>query len=197
MRFKLFGTNIYVSFLFAALIALLLCTDRTGLALPTLFAVIMHELGHLFAMWILDCAPKSVKLIPAGVQITRGVSDRYKKDVAVALVGPIVNLVLFATLYVNYLCFRNHITLIYALINLIIGIFNLLPVTGLDGGTVLTSVIASKTDINKAVLILRIITAVLCMAVFILAVTLTLRGKINVSMYIMAIYLFMGVIIKM
>lgn len=197
MRLKLFGTNIYVSFLFAALIALLLATDRTGLAVPTLFAVFVHETGHLFAMWVLDCAPKSIKLIPAGIQITRSPFERYKKDVAVALVGPLVNLVIFITLYINYLCFKNEITLIYALINLIVGVFNLLPVKGLDGGTILYSLVASRAGINKAALILRLITSLLAVGIFIAAVTLTLRGRVNLSMYIMALYLFLGVIIKM
>lgn len=197
MRFKLFGTDIYVSFLFIAVVTLMLACDRTGLALPTLFAVFMHETGHLFAMWMLDCAPKSIRLIPASVQITNSVAHRYRKDIIVAVMGPLVNLVLFGTLYFNYLAFKNNITLVYALINLIVGAFNLLPVNGLDGGTILFSLIAKRGDLNRAMLTLRIITAVIAVAVFILAVTLSVRGKLNLSLYIISIYLFMGVVIKM
>lgn len=196
MRFKLLGTDIYVSFLFCALVTLMLATDRTGLSLPTLFAIILHEIGHLFAMWVLDCPPKSIRLIPASVQITRTITSRYSKDIWIAIAGPLVNLVLFGTLYFNYLAFKNEITLIYALLNLIIAVFNLLPVAGLDGGTVLYILVAQKSDINKAALTLKIITAVLAAAVFVLAVTLTVRGKVNVSLYIAAIYLFMGVLMK-
>ena len=148
MRFKLFGTEIYISFLFAAVIAVMLACDRTGLALPSLFAVFMHEAGHLFCMWALDTSPKSVRLIPASVQITRSITSSYKKDTAVALCGPIVNFVLFASLYFNYLAFGNKATLCYALLNLIIGVFNMLPVKGLDGGTVLYSILAKRMDCN-------------------------------------------------
>jgi len=197
MKFKLFGTEIYISFLFSAIITLMLATDRTGLALPTLFAVFMHEAGHLFAMWVLDCTPKSIRLIPASVQITSSVSNRYRNDIAVALIGPLVNLILFGSLYFNYLCFKNKITQIYALINLVVGMFNLLPVTGLDGGTILFSLIAKKCELNRAMLVLRLITAILAVAAFIIAVTLTIRGKINLSLYIVTIYLFIGAIIKM
>ena len=70
MRFKLLGTEIYISFLFTAIITLMILFDRTGMAVPTICAVILHETAHLFAMWALDCAPKKVKLIPASVQIT-------------------------------------------------------------------------------------------------------------------------------
>ncbi len=196
MKFKLLGSEIYISFLFVAVISLMLATDKTGLALPTLFAVSLHEMGHLLAMWIVGTPPKSIRLIPASVQITRSISSRYKNDIIVALSGPLVNFALFLTLYINYLIFGNEGILYYSLINLIVGLFNLLPVTGLDGGTVLFSVIAKKRDINKAMLTLRIISLCLGAVCLFLAITLTLRGKLNVSVYIISVYLFLSVLIK-
>ncbi|MBO5321988.1 MAG: M50 family metallopeptidase [Clostridia bacterium] len=196
MKFKLLGSEIYISFLFVAVVALMLATDKTGLALPTLFAVSLHEMGHLLAMWIVGTPPKSIRLIPASVQITRSISSRYKNDIIVALSGPLVNFALFLTLYVNFLIFKNEGILYYSLINLIVGLFNLLPVTGLDGGTVLFSFIAKKKDINKAMLTLRIISLCLGAVCLFLAITLTLRGKLNVSVYIISAYLFLSVLIK-
>ncbi len=197
MKLKLLGTEIYISFLFMAVICVMLATDRTGLLLPTLFAVLMHEIGHLFAMWVLDCSPKQIKLIPASVQITAPLTSKYKNDIIIAIIGPIVNLLLFFVLYINFLCFKNSIILNYALINLLITIFNLMPVIGLDGGTILFSVLAKKTEYNKAILTLKIITLIVAAAVIFLAVTLTIRGKINISLYIIGIYLVIASIIKM
>ncbi len=196
MKFKFLGTQIYISFLFVAVVSLMLATDKTGLALPTLLAVTMHEAGHLFAMWLLESTPKSIRLIPASVQITRSICTKYKNDILIALAGPAVNFALSLTLYINHLAFKNETVLYYSLINLIVGVFNLLPVTGLDGGTVLFSIIAKKWDINKAMLTLRIVTLVMAASVLFLAVSLTMRGQINVSAYIVAIYLFVSVIIK-
>ena len=197
MKLKLLGTEIYISFLFMAVICVMLATDRTGLLLPTLFAVLMHEIGHLFAMWVLDCSPKQIKLIPASVQITAPLTSKYKNDIIIAIIGPVVNLLLFFVLYINFLCFKNSIILNYALINLLITIFNLMPVIGLDGGTILFSVLAKKTEYNKAILTLKIITLIVAAAVIFLAVTLTIRGKINISLYIIGIYLVIASIIKM
>ena len=196
MKFKLLNTEIYVSFLFVAVITVMLATDKTGLAFPVILAVAMHEAGHLFAMWLLESAPKSIRLIPASVQITRSINGKYKNDILIAVSGPVVNLVLFVTLYVNFLVFKNETVLYYSLINLIVGVFNLLPVTGLDGGTALFSLLAKKTDINKALLVLKIITLSMATAVTFLAATLTIRGQLNISVYIVAIYLFVSVIIK-
>lgn len=196
MKFRLLNTEIYVSFLFVAVITFMLATDKTGLAFPVVLAVAMHESGHLFAMWLLASQPKSIRLIPASVQITRSINGKYKNDILIALAGPVVNLVLFITLYVNFIAFKNEAVLYFSLINLIVGIFNLLPVTGLDGGTALFSLLAKKYDINKASLVLRIITLIIAVAVTFLAVTLTIKGQLNISVYIVAIYLFVSVIIK-
>lgn len=196
MKFRLLNTEIYVSFLFVAVITFMLATDKTGLAFPVVLAVALHESGHLFAMWLLESQPKSIRLIPASVQITRSINGKYKNDILIALSGPVVNLVLFITLYVNFLAFKNEAVLYFSLINLIVGIFNLLPVTGLDGGTALFSLLAKKYDINKASLVLRIITLIIAVAVTFLAVTLTIKGQLNISVYIVAIYLFVSVIIK-
>ena len=196
MKFKFLGTQVYVSFLFMAVLTVMLATDKTGFMLPTLFAIIMHEAGHLFAMWVLDVAPKRIKLIPASVQITADITRRYKTDIAVSLCGPLTNLLLFAVLYINFISFKNEAVLVYALINLIIGAFNLLPVTGLDGGTILFSVLAKRMDYNRARCILRIVTLILSATMLFLGVMFTLRGKINISIYILGIYFLVISILK-
>ncbi len=196
MKFKLLGTEIYISFLFCAVITIMLLTDKTGYMLPALFAVFMHEIGHLFMMWVVDCAPKRIKLIPASIQITTPFQKRYRNDILIAASGPIVNIILFLTLYFNFLAFGNQITLYFALLNLIIALFNLLPVKGLDGGTILYCILAKFKGCEKAALILKIITLVLAALIIVMAITLSLRGKFNISFYIMGIYLLITSLLK-
>lgn len=188
MRFKIFGTEIYLSFLFAAVITIMLATDRTGFLLFTFFAVFLHETGHLFMMWLLDCTPKRIKLIPTSVQIVTDFSRGYKNDIKVALAGPAVNILMFATFYYNYLRYGTEISLNFALINLLIALFNLLPVKGLDGGSVLFGAVCKFYDINKATKILKTVTFFAAAGIIISAVWLTAKGKINISLYIMGIY---------
>ena len=197
MRFKLFGTEFYISFLFAAVITAMLAFDRTGFALPLIFAVVMHEGGHLLVMWILDCCPKRVRLVPAAVEITAVFGCSRKKEIAVALAGPAVNLVLFFTLWFNFLAYKNEPVLVCALINLLICIFNMLPVTGLDGGTVLFSLLTRRKAPEKAALIMRIINLSLAAALLFAAVYLCFHGKTNISLFITALYLIVISIVKM
>lgn len=196
MKFSFLGTKIYISFFFMAAITVMLATDRTGYMLPTLFAVVIHEAAHLFLMWVQDCAPLSVRLIPASVQINKKFSFSAKNDILIAAAGPAANLLLAACLYFNYAAFGNLTVLYYSLLNLIIGLFNLLPVKGLDGGTILYNAICKFKGQEKANLIMRIITLILAFAVIFVAVTLTLRHKFNISIYIVGIYLFIMSLMK-
>ena len=196
MRFKLFGTEVYISFLFMGVITLMLCFDKTGFILPTLFAVFIHEFGHLFMMWVVGQAPKKIRLIPASVQIVSSFSGGYKKDVLVALSGPLVNLLFFGVLYYNYVCFGNKTTLIFSALNLIIGIFNLMPVKGLDGGTVIYCALSRFWSPDKALRCLRWLTFGLGTFALVGAVILSLNGKFNTSLYIMALYLIITALIK-
>lgn len=196
MKIKIFSTEIYVSFLFFAVISIMLVTDRTGLVIPTLFAAMIHETGHLFAMWVMDCAPKSIRLIPASIQIVRAFSPKPYGEVTIAILGPLSNIVLFFVLGINYLCFKNEVALEFAALNLILGIFNFLPVKGLDGGTILYSLICRYADEYRAEKSIKILTVILAAASFFGGVVLALHGKLNISAFIIALYLIVMVFIK-
>lgn len=196
MQFKLFGTKIYISFIFAAVITVMLFFDRTTLFLPCAIAILLHELGHLFAMWLCECAPREIKLIPASVQIIRGFSSKPYGESIIALFGPIVNLVIFVVFLVNYLYFKDEWVIKFGLINLIIGIFNLLPVKGLDGGTVLYNIVSEKKGLLTAERLLNIITFVSSLTLFIFGIFTIINGKVNITVFIMAIYLLLSVVIK-
>ncbi len=196
MRFKLLGTEFYISFLFAAVITAMIAFDRTGYILPLLFAVLMHEGGHLAAMWILDCAPKRVRLVPASVEITAKMTASHKNEIAVALCGPLVNIILFITFGLNYLVYKRSLSLICCLINLLIAAVNLLPVRALDGGTVLFTHISRKNP-EKAGIVMRIINLSLAAVFIVTAVYLCFNGKFNISLFITGLYLIVTGTLKM
>ena len=196
MKFKFFGTEIHVSFLFCAVVCFMLEIDRTGLVIPTLFAVFIHESGHLLAMWAADCQPKAIRLIPSSVQIIRGFSPKRGGEIAVTVCGPLSNLVIAGVLIANYAMFGAEQSLTFGILNLVIAVFNLLPVSGLDGGTLLTLIIAHFTDIYRAERIVRIVTAAFAFVAFLLGVYLWVSGTLNISVFIVAVYLAVCSLIK-
>ncbi len=196
MKFKLFGTDIYVSFLFSAVIVAMLATDRTGYILPLLLAVFLHEMGHLVAMWCLDAAPKRIRLIPTAVEITAKFNYNRKNEIKIALAGPMVNLFLATVLIFNYAAFKNEDYLVFGIINLLIGAFNLLPVTGLDGGNILFALLVKKLNLNTAGLIMKIINLSLTFVILAFALYLLFRGEFNPSPFIIGLYLLIMNLIK-
>lgn len=196
MKLKFFGIEIYISFLFCAVLCLMLAIDRTGLIIPTLFAVFIHESGHMLAMWAADCQPRAIRLIPTSVQIVRGFSPKRCGEFAITVCGPAANLVIFGVLIANYYIFKSEQSLSFAILNLVIAVFNLLPVSGLDGGTLLTLAIAHFTDIYRAERIVRIITAAFAFITFLLGVYLWVSGTVNISVFIVAVYLGVCSLIK-
>ncbi len=198
MRFKLFGVEIYVSFLFAAVICFMIFTDRTGLCMPTLLCVLLHEAGHLIAMWICESEPKSIKLVPASVSITRGISRKKYGDMFIALAGPLLNIIAAVSVGANYMITHLPISYMFMLINLAVALFNLLPVSGLDGGTVLL-VILTKIYKNpqKAEGILKIITLLLGVIVFLLGVFICVKGKLNITVFIVAFYIIISAFLRL
>ena len=196
MKFKIFGTQIYVSFLFAATLSFMLATDRTGLVIPTLFAVLIHETGHLTAMWISDCAPKEIRLVPASVQIVESFPRTQRAEAMIILCGPFANIAVSVSLFINYYLSSSDISLRFALLNAVLAAFNMLPVSGLDGGRLLCMLIGRFTDPYTALKTVRITTAVLSAGAIITGVLMVLNGNVNISVFIVGLYLAVCAIMK-
>ena len=196
MRFSLFGTKIYVSFLFTATVSFMLATDRTGLVIPTLFSVLIHETGHLFTMWVTDCAPREIRLIPASVQIIEEYSRPQKARAAVSVSGPLANVAVGAALFINAHISGSDTAMKFALINGVVAAFNMLPVSGLDGGRLLLILLCRKKDLYAAMRVVNAITAVLAAAVFLAGIYLIIKGSVNLSVFIVALYLAVCAILK-
>lgn len=189
MKIKLFGTKIQISFLFLAIASIVIFTDKTTLALPMLIAVILHETAHLVIMKAIGIQPKEVLLLPAQITIIRDISVSNKKEVLISLAGPFCNIVLFVVFY--------RIKPEFAVINLLFGLFNLLPVNGLDGGEILAHFIAKAFNQNAAELTLKIINMVIGAVGIFIGITLIFRGKLNFSLIIISIYFLLSAIVKL
>lgn len=197
MKFKLLGTQIHISFLFAAMLALLIITDKSGNFLPFLAAVVLHEISHLITMCLVHCNPKEIKLIPASVQIVREITVKPAFEVAISFSGPLMNLCMFMLFYIFYLIWGNMQVLNFAAINLVLAVFNLLPVKSLDGGVIIYKLLSVKMPHNRAMLTVDILTVLTAVAFLVLGICIVFRGGANFSLIIMAIYLLLSVIIKL
>lgn len=115
-----------------------------------IFALI-HELGHLIAGLLMGMKPEKLEVMPFGVSISFKIKvEEYNrkikkgnllelKKIAVAIAGPITNLLIILLINKFNIAGLKSATIIYT--NLLLMIFNLLPIYPLDGGRIIKSIL--------------------------------------------------------
>ncbi|WP_410514328.1 M50 family metallopeptidase [Paenibacillus sp. BR2-3] len=127
------------------------------LELLTLFAIVfIHELGHVCAAVLTGVTVKSVQLLPfGGVAV---IEDHGKLtaslEIGIALAGPLQNgLMIVCASVLQRAGYGNDVFLTYFIeANVIIALFNLLPILPLDGGKILQAAISLLVPYYSALL---------------------------------------------
>ena len=116
-----------------------------------IFFAVVHELGHLLMGLMLKMKPERIELMPFGLSISFKVNvqdinkkrgngnQQVFKEILVASAGPLTNLIILIFTYVFFGNSNFSSLVIYA--NLLILIFNLLPIYPLDGGRILNGIL--------------------------------------------------------
>ncbi len=128
-------------------------------ALIMIFAFI-HELGHLLAGVLCGMKPEKLEIKPYGVSISFklfpkdynikiGKSNKLEvKKILVALAGPVTNLLIIIVSLNLPVEFFAKLMIIYS--NILITIFNLIPIYPLDGGRIVKSILSITFGKRKA-----------------------------------------------
>lgn len=134
-----FGIEIKISFLFFSLLAFLFFTSTNVVLTYAILFVVLHELGHVIAMRLKGDAIKRIVLKPFGVAIVKknNLSLSYQDEMFIYLAGPLFNFILAL---LCLLLFQGTTIFDFALcstVNCLLALFNLLPISVLDGGQIL------------------------------------------------------------
>ncbi|MDA7705244.1 site-2 protease family protein [Rickettsiales bacterium] len=171
---KLFGINVQIhwSFLFLLLFFFFSSLYQNSgmeeaiarvLFIISIFGcVILHEFGHALTARKFGCKTKRIIIFPlGGIAEMAKLPEKPSQEFLVAIAGPMVNFVIAALLYLHlesfqYLDFeennliKNNFTENLLNINIILGVFNLIPAFPMDGGRILRSLLAIKFNRAKA-----------------------------------------------
>lgn len=139
-------TRIWVSPWAAGLLAVFIAFSSPVVLASLLLAALCHELGHYLALRCFGACVEAVSITVFGAEIR--VADRpalsYGRELLTVAAGPAVNLLL-ATVLAGCGSRWDELYL-FAGAQMVLGVFNLLPVRPLDGGTMLWLVLAWCTD---------------------------------------------------
>lgn len=171
---RLAGIDVYVHATFFILIAWIglsfwivggnLAAVVAGVSfILALFAcVVLHELGHALTARRYGIRTRNIILLPiGGVASMERMPDDPKQEIAVALAGPAVNMVIAFALWLWLSASNSLQTGLLDLtdasflqklmvVNIILAVFNLLPAFPMDGGRVLRAALSMRMSHNQA-----------------------------------------------
>jgi Zn-dependent protease/CBS domain-containing protein len=178
---RLFGIEIRIHLTFLFLLVFVWSTEAAtqdasaalrGLALVGIVfgSVVLHELGHALVARGLGIPAKGIILLPIGgitiLDEAHAIPDSinaWKRDIRIAVAGPLVNLVIAGFSAIVLLAvipgfsltarpLLHSSALLRSIVwsNLYLGLFNLLPAYPMDGGRVLRAVFSRRIDLVQA-----------------------------------------------
>lgn len=184
------------------IVILFFITRQIQIYATIMFFAFIHELGHLLVGLLLGIKTEKIELKPYGVSIAfKPTFDDYNKKIKnanilelkkiiIALAGPITNLIIaFSCISLRY----NSIdVIVYS--NLLLTIFNMIPIYPLDGGRILKGALhivygkrkAEKCINNISFITILLITLISSVAIYCLK---------NISIFFIVLILW-GMFIK-
>lgn len=189
MEFRLGRCLIAISPLFVCFLCIILLVDRTGIMLLGLISVVIHELGHLIFMIITKKQPESVSFQLGGIIIKSNGFSGYNNDFLIAMGGCLFNLIAFSFSSYFYYKTKSEMAMLFSAANLGLFLFNLLPVSGLDGMDLIKLKLLKKFSIEKTNKICNIISISFLLTSLFVAIVLTYFKSINPTILISLIYL--------
>lgn len=170
------------------ILVLFLLINKIDVYAIFLIFIIIHEIVHALVGILLGFKPKVFKLNPLGVLIEfySYNNTSYIKKILIFLAGPISNILLSLIFYFIDIEFELKTKLIYT--NLLIGIFNLIPIIPLDGGRIFKEILTNFIG-NKNANEFMIISTKVILAIITLIYSIVIFKMKNIAIFLLIIYL--------
>lgn len=148
--------RVKVSYPFIFLVSILVALDDGNKLIMTICAMLIHEAGHIFGLMFKKIPFKKITVGITGANIIYGDKKltSYKDDIVIAVMGSCFNfaaVIMSLAIESYYVCDMSF----FVGINVLSGMFNMLPIMPLDGGRALVSFIAMKADLTDIEKIMR------------------------------------------
>ncbi len=153
-----------------------------------IISIILHEMAHLSVGMLIGLKPKIFSINPLGVSVEFYLYRQRKswKKIVTYLAGPLMN-VLLAILFSKIPLEENlQMKIVYT--NIILAIFNLVPIMPLDGGRILKEMLTQKMGNKDATIFMNDLTQVILVAVTLIYSIMILKLQ-NFAIFLLVLYL--------
>ncbi|AZV55730.1 M50 family metallopeptidase [Clostridium sp. AWRP] len=182
---------IKISKYFIPYVIFLIFVGYKGKLIYTFIIVFFHEMVHYLVARYYKFSGFDIEFIAIGTVIKlKDLDEAYpREDLIISISGPAANLIFSAVFYFAYKNFCSSLCYMLFSINLVIGLFNLIPAFPLDGGRILRSVLSLKMTYKKANRVMIITSIFIGIALMFMYILLFLNGYSNFSIGIIGIFI--------
>ena len=180
-------------------------TKQIELYATIMVLCVIHELGHVLMGLVMGLKIEKIEIMPLGLSVSfkLKVEDYNKKikrgnilqlkKIAIAIAGPFTNLIMLLIILNTNIDFKIVSNEILAYANILIMLFNLLPIYPLDGGRILKELIHIFEGSIKSKIYIRKVSKTLIILITMIASVGIIYLK-NIAIFFVVIYLWIIVI---
>ncbi len=159
-----------------------------------LFVVILHELGHVFMAKLCHIRLSELKLSIFGAALSpSNTLYSYKDEILLCIGGPLSN---FVSALIVHMCLGNILKAdIFVMSSLALGIINLLPIIGFDGGRITLALLSLILGPRQANGILKFLSFMFIFILWLFSVYLLIKIGASLTLFIFSLSLFTKIFI--
>lgn len=182
--------KIKIEFSFILLVLICLIFNKFVYLFNYLFALILHELAHLYVANKKGYSLQTFRIKMTGLVIELDKNVDEKDSFAINLAGPLFNIILaICCMAIYWIIPTSYMYLnVFCNTNLVLALFNLLPIWPLDGGKIFAGFFKKEKTFKIVDLILRICFALLFFVLFIIS----LFNDINYFLLLFSLFFVVG-----
>ncbi len=188
------GINLSVHPLFFAFGFYYALTGRIFIFIIYTLSAVVHELGHSLVATSSGYKLNKITLMPFGAVVSGNIDGlKLNDEIKIALAGPFVNLAIGLLFVASWWIYPESyaFTDVVAEANFCMALVNFLPIFPLDGGRVLSAVLAQNFGKKKSGIICKITGAVFSILLF-CAFIITIFNKVNISLLFFSLFVLFG-----
>ena len=164
-----------------------------GIFLPSLAGVALHESGHMLAAVLLGIPLRSLDIGAFGASLkVRGSLISYPKEFLLCAAGPAMNFAsaVAAIIYSERRGYYSECGEWFIAVSIMLGLLNLIPAEGFDGGRMLSVVVTSAFGPSAAARLISFTTFSSILLLWMVSVYLLIRYGTSLSLFVFTVSLF-------
>ena len=156
-------------------------------------AVAIHELGHIFLAKLCKINMREMRLgiFGASLQPREGLMS-YKEEIFICLGGPLLN---FLSVIPTVILFDSYITKTFIMTSIALGVINLLPISGFDGGRIFSALAHTLFRCRTAERISSVLSFIIIFTLWCFSVYLMFKISASISLFVFSLSLFAKIFI--